>query len=128
MGVCTAFVFAALVEFTCVNYLWRKAIAEPYLKYDASSSIFGAMNSGGGGGGGMGCLGMGSAADGNSFHATNELHDPEKGAMLEQQQQQQEKPAVVMEMSQVKKAIKMHTLLYQNRSFVNLEKQRLQHF
>ena len=24
MGVCTAFVFAALVEFTCVNYLWRK--------------------------------------------------------------------------------------------------------
>jgi hypothetical protein len=23
MGVCTAFVFAALVEFTCVNYLWR---------------------------------------------------------------------------------------------------------
>ena len=24
MGVCTAFVFAALVEFTFVNYLWRK--------------------------------------------------------------------------------------------------------
>ena len=24
MGVCTAFVFAALVEFTFVNYMWRK--------------------------------------------------------------------------------------------------------
>ena len=24
MGVCTAFVFAVLVEFTLVNYLWRK--------------------------------------------------------------------------------------------------------
>ena len=24
MGVCTAFVFAALVEFTFVNYLWRR--------------------------------------------------------------------------------------------------------
>ena len=29
MGVCTAFVFATLVEFTCVNYLWRKR-ANPY--------------------------------------------------------------------------------------------------
>ena len=28
MGVCTAFVFAALVEFTCVNYLWRKTVKE----------------------------------------------------------------------------------------------------
>ena len=27
MGVCTAFVFAALVEFTFVNYLWRKTTA-----------------------------------------------------------------------------------------------------
>jgi len=27
MGVCTAFVFAALVEFTFVNYLWRKTCA-----------------------------------------------------------------------------------------------------
>ena len=27
MGVCTAFVFAALVEFTFVNYLWRKTSA-----------------------------------------------------------------------------------------------------
>lgn len=25
MGVCTAFVFAALVEFTFVNYMWRKS-------------------------------------------------------------------------------------------------------
>ena len=24
MGVCTAFVFAALIEFTIVNYLWRR--------------------------------------------------------------------------------------------------------
>ena len=29
MGVCTAFVFATLVEFTCVNYLWRKR-SNPY--------------------------------------------------------------------------------------------------
>ena len=26
MGVCTAFVFAALVEFTIVNYMWRKLV------------------------------------------------------------------------------------------------------
>ena len=31
MGVCTAFVFAALVEFTFVNYLWRKTAASSYL-------------------------------------------------------------------------------------------------
>ncbi len=24
MGACTAFIFAALIEFTVVNYLWRK--------------------------------------------------------------------------------------------------------
>lgn len=24
MGACTAFIFAALIEFTCVNYLWRQ--------------------------------------------------------------------------------------------------------
>jgi hypothetical protein len=35
MGVCTAFVFAALVEFTCVNYLWRKK-SNPYLRFEAS--------------------------------------------------------------------------------------------
>ena len=33
MGVCTAFVFAALVEFTFVNYLWRKT-SEPYWKFE----------------------------------------------------------------------------------------------
>ena len=30
MGVCTAFVFAALVEFTFVNYLWRKTTMRAY--------------------------------------------------------------------------------------------------
>ena len=29
MGVCTAFVFAALVEFTFVNYMWRKSMSHP---------------------------------------------------------------------------------------------------
>lgn len=33
MGVCTAFVFAALVEFTMVNYLWRKNVS-PYLRWE----------------------------------------------------------------------------------------------
>eukprot|EP00094_Tigriopus_californicus_P013642 TCALIF_13199-PA protein Name:"Similar to Glra4 Glycine receptor subunit alpha-4 (Mus musculus)" AED:0.14 eAED:0.28 QI:0/0/0/0.75/0.33/0.5/4/0/282 len=35
MGVCTAFVFAALVEFTCVNYLWRRN-QRPFLNFDAA--------------------------------------------------------------------------------------------
>jgi hypothetical protein len=35
MGVCTAFVFAALVEFTFVNYLWRKTAAKKYLASSA---------------------------------------------------------------------------------------------
>ena len=36
MGVCTAFVFAALVEFTFVNYLWRKTAAKSYLDDNSS--------------------------------------------------------------------------------------------
>ncbi|KAK8740829.1 hypothetical protein OTU49_002711, partial [Cherax quadricarinatus] len=29
MGVCTAFIFAALLEFTVVNYYWRKKLSSP---------------------------------------------------------------------------------------------------
>ncbi|KAK9511942.1 hypothetical protein O3M35_000499 [Rhynocoris fuscipes] len=29
MGTCTAFVFCALLEFTIVNYMWRKVVEPP---------------------------------------------------------------------------------------------------
>jgi len=32
MGMCTTFVFSALLEFTLVNYLWRRGPAEPLPK------------------------------------------------------------------------------------------------
>ncbi len=42
MGVCTAFVFAALVEFTFVNYLWRKTSPSEHLdvvRFDAAANV-----------------------------------------------------------------------------------------
>jgi len=38
MGVCTAFVFAALVEFTFVNYLWRKTTETYNYRFDAAEA------------------------------------------------------------------------------------------
>ncbi len=45
MGVCTAFVFAALVEFTFVNYLWRKTCATAR-EYSARMGVKGGMENG----------------------------------------------------------------------------------
>ena len=44
---CTAFVFAALVEFTCVNYLWRMK-SNPYLKFGPADGGDDGMGGGGG--------------------------------------------------------------------------------
>ncbi|XP_059471439.1 glycine receptor subunit alpha-2-like [Neocloeon triangulifer] len=35
MGMCTTFVFSALLEFTLVNYLWRRGDSSPLLKQDS---------------------------------------------------------------------------------------------
>ena len=45
MGVCTAFVFAALVEFTFVNYLWRKTCATAR-EYSGRMGLKGGMENG----------------------------------------------------------------------------------
>jgi len=45
MGVCTAFVFAALVEFTFVNYLWRSTCATAR-EYSARRGLKGGMENG----------------------------------------------------------------------------------
>ncbi len=60
MGVCTAFVFAALVEFTFVNYLWRQtAEVGAGVRFDAAAAMAAASSAGGasaeaGGGGSTG--------------------------------------------------------------------------
>ena len=41
MGACTAFIFAALLEFTLTNYLWRKGL-EGRLRHSNESTSFGA--------------------------------------------------------------------------------------
>ena len=40
MGVCTAFVFAALVEFTIVNYMWRKLVVPDVTTQAGSNKMF----------------------------------------------------------------------------------------
>ena len=40
MGVCTAFVFAALVEFTIVNYMWRKLVVPDVPTQSGNNKMF----------------------------------------------------------------------------------------
>ncbi len=41
MGACTAFIFAALLEFTLTNYLWRKGL-EGRMRHSNDATSFGA--------------------------------------------------------------------------------------
>ncbi len=89
MGVCTAFVFAALVEFTFVNYLWRKTVKPAALvSFDAAAAVMAAnvgVNDAVVGspdkvsGGENKCPTCGSN-DGDAEAATNEAAAAEEGA------------------------------------------------
>ncbi|XP_076046138.1 glycine receptor subunit alpha-2-like [Oratosquilla oratoria] len=91
MGVCTAFIFAALLEFTIVNYYWRKTISVPRRfctgRRNGSDSWFeltpngvdgaGGGGGGAGGGGGGGSVGCGPSSSTPSGVADFTLSEPE---------------------------------------------------
>lgn len=72
MGACTAFIFAALIEFTVVNYMWRRQKLGFTMEQAAAAAEAAAAGARASSGGQFGHRGMAFTLDNSVFANSNE--------------------------------------------------------